>query len=751
MDLHKLSRCWCSNENKEGKIMNTHLKQFQKFLTIFPFIIISSCFSKITSQIKIEAGNLRIQLNKDNGTVENIFYGDKKLPVKEGEALIKIRDVKYDTIFYPLLGKIIKKGDGYELQGIVKQLDIKSKVQFKSRNGNLLLYMDFVNGRRDERGLVILTMLNFTGNDYVWGGGLYEEDKTLEHKFYGNNRYPITTLHDNKNNWGLALAVPPDCPVFYSTHYKDGAFGIEYYLALTPATKSFPNEAKLNALVYAINPKWGFRSGLKNYYSAFPDYYKRRIKEAGLWYNGSMYPFPEDVKFYEATGFHQINTNNYGPFLKEVNSWKKTNQLARVKGVDIFPYTIPGQRQIYDLTDTTLNYISNHEFFETNKIITSKEQYNLAMNLFKNWDTDNIIRFQTAGNANGFRSVKELKEIINNCGIYNSAGDFTVISRTFHSKCITFPLNPNPELFENSDKMTIAKYILDFYIPEFLKAMPDIAGIYFDSMGRWGAYLNYRREHFKYAQYPLSIDLKGNAVIPNVISHYEFLNAARKYLHRRNKLVFSNGVAFTDVKSPDGVNDYDATKGTSRFFIAALCDLATCESGAETSMKNMILYRTYMGKKPYAVVAYQHEPVTEMEKYFKRGLVMDIFTSMAYGHFDSMDVNNAKILHEKYLPLMKMLYKAGWEPINGVSLAGEINGVYCERYGDPLNGKTFFVIYNDSSNIKDISLNLDSGIFHKSPSRAVNLCGSKESFNIINRKIDLRLDPWELKLLQIRH
>ena len=31
--------------------------------------------------------------------------------------------------------------------------------------------------------------------------------------------------------------------------------------------------------------------------------------------------------------------------------------------------------------------------------------------------------------------------------------------------------------------------------------------IYFDTLGRWGKYLNYRREHCAYADYPLTFDI----------------------------------------------------------------------------------------------------------------------------------------------------------------------------------------------------------------------------------------------------
>ncbi len=266
-------------------------------------------------------------------------------------------------------------------------------------------------------------------------------------------------------------------------------------------------------------------------------------------------------------------------------------------------------------------------------------------------------------------------------------------------------------------------------------------------MGRWGQYLNFQRAHFKYESFPLSIDLKGNPLIPNVISHYEFIKKARKILHKQNKYVFANGVHVAAAKLPNGINDYDASEGTSRFFIAALCDVAGCESGANTPLWKMFLYRTFMGKKPYTLLAYQHKGLTGMEKYFKTGLLMDVFTSLSYPYYNSDDSLVARLLHNKYLPLLKVLYHAGWEPETGVT---GLNRVYCERYGTPSKGKTYITIYNDSKNEKKLSLTLDDEIFRGKFYEAVDIFNVKKIYPVLNNKIKLVMQPGELKLLQFK-
>lgn len=697
--------------------------------------------SSVLAQIKIEAGNMEMELNRANGTVEDVRIGGRQIPLKENRALVSVRDIKAGKTFYPLLGKIIRSGNRYMLKGEIKELELSATVRFRVRNGILFLDTEFKNLTRSDRALVIATTLDFSGFGFIWQGELYDKVHPDQNVLYGNNLCPISTLVNHSQKWGVTIAIPPNAPVFYDTHFENGTFGLHYFIAITPLTKNFPNCANLKAMVYSVNPTWGFRSGLQKYYAAFPDYYLPRVKKGGLWFNGHDYPYPSDIAFYQVGAIEKEITDYKGSFAKSIQSWRAHDPLAKIPDppFGIFPYTISGQRQIYGLTDPSLPY-------DKNDVLYSRSDYEKAMSIFDSWNPDTTVEFQDARNANSFNSVKQLKGMILNSGIYDSSGEYTIVARHYTKRTLTFVLNPNPYLLDDSSRITIGKYTLDYYIPEWLKAMPEVAGIYFDSMGRWGKYLNYRRSQFKYAQYPLSVDREGRAVIPNVNSLYDLIKSGKELLHKEDKLVLANGVAMSGAKLPTGVDDYDASRGTSRFFIASLCDVATCESGVRTRMQNMLLYRTFMGRKPYGIVAYHHPSTLEMEKFFKRGLLTDIFTSMSWSSSNPVDMTNAKVLHQRYLPLMRMLYRAGWEPVTGVT---GLSGVYCERYGNPSKGKTFIVVYNPSDSVKNISLTLDKSVFRQHFSKAVNMLGQRTRYQITSGSIDMLLRPGEERVLRV--
>ena len=52
-----------------------------------------------------------------------------------------------------------------------------------------------------------------------------------------------------------------------------------------------------------------------------------------------------------------------------------------------------------------------------------------------------------------------------------------------------------------------------------------------DSFGsNWPAVLDYRPDHFRYAQFPLTFDPAGRLAIHNDIAHYEFARTLREKL-----------------------------------------------------------------------------------------------------------------------------------------------------------------------------------------------------------------------------
>jgi len=252
---------------------------------------------------------------------------------------------------------------------------------------------------------------------------------------------------------------------------------------------------------------------------------------------------------------------------------------------------------------------------------------------------------------------------------------------------VTFIMNPNPDLPGDHTAGGDAMKLIRSWLADY----PAIDGIYIDSLGQnWVGKTNFRREHFKYARHPLTFDKDGNVALHNQLSTCEFLKDLRADLHSRGKLVMANGVYIYNAREPE----YADVTSTGRFFQAALVDAAGAESSSP-STERWEFYRAAMGYKPYLVLKYHWDKPEEVLTTFHQALCYDVFVTNS-NNFDLNYWSNEKgylrdkSLYEWYVPLVRMLSKAGWEPVTHAS--SPTKDVWFERYGR--DGDIYFTLYN---------------------------------------------------------
>jgi hypothetical protein len=420
---------------------------------------------------------------------------------------------------------------------------------------------------------------------------------------------------------------------------------------------------------------------------------------------------------------------------KTPQQWLEMNEIAGARrlGVLLFPYTIVGQRQLFMLPGKELY-----------------DDYAKAMKTFETWTSDVEMPYQNPANANSYNSIAELKEIIRNSGMHEVNGRFVTEARIYTGNTLTFPLNPNPRLFSDNPRKTIAKYALEDYMPRILKIAPEIDGFYIDSMGHWSDFTNYRRDHFAYAKYPLGVDEDGNPVLRNLSSHYEYVEEVRKRMRAMNKYIFLNGVNGGGAER-DGRTDHSASRVTSRFFLAALGDISTTESGTKTTVERMANYRTMSGTKPYAIMAYGGKAGEDelYATYFKRATALGIFPSAGSRLYTAATLQPlSKVLHELYLPLVQKLNEAGWEPVTGVK--GIVPGVLCERFGRVDNGPVYLTLFNDGNEAVNLVLRLNRTLLGSGTAATDLIDGRQLALGVDSGTLNLRLDPAQLRVLRFR-
>jgi len=252
---------------------------------------------------------------------------------------------------------------------------------------------------------------------------------------------------------------------------------------------------------------------------------------------------------------------------------------------------------------------------------------------------------------------------------------------------VTFIMNPNPDLPGEHATGGDAMKRMDSWFKDY----PAIDGVYIDSLGRWwGGKLNFRHDHFKYARYPLTFDREGNVALHNQLSHCEFLDRLRTDIRARGKLVIANGVYLYADKGCEYADIVD----TGRFFAAALVDAAGAESSTP-SKDRWEFYRTCMGYKPYIILKYNWKDADEVRAMFNQAVCYDVFVTNSNNFGLNYWTNpegyaRDKDLYAWYVPLVRTLSKAGWEPVTHATSPTE--GVWFERYGK--DGDVYFTLYN---------------------------------------------------------
>ena len=249
-----------------------------------------------------------------------------------------------------------------------------------------------------------------------------------------------------------------------------------------------------------------------------------------------------------------------------------------------------------------------------------------------------------------------LKKEVESSGCKDPDGRYCLVIRNtpWGENSVTFKMNPNPDLFKNQNRPTVASYALDL-MDRWLKEHPEYDGMFVDSLGRnWPAVLNYRKDHFAYARHPLTFDPQGRVALHNQISHYEYIDALRARMRAAGRLVLANGVyAYKPRVSPAKrvqrqaldktlkeyiersapAEHYRPGARVGRFFCAALLDVASSEAGVRATIQRCQDVRAFMGRKQYAFLNYSWEDGAKVEELVNRSLCYGIFASTSTNFF----------------------------------------------------------------------------------------------------------------------
>lgn len=602
-----------------------------------------------------------------------LLAGDRVRELQVGDHRLDLA-----TAFSGFVARDVAAGSDVYLfdQGKCEPLQLGLRTEWKSRPDCLVVDGVVRDLKGSDRAVSVSFQLPIDAIGWKWGDDI-RRSRTISGKTDFNNPaqvpcgangtlalYPLAALYNA--TVGLAIGIDMDRPAQYRLGYNAGTrqLYVAYDFGLVRETKPESGAASFRFVIFHFDPKEGFRTAFDKYTRIFPAHFHVRSKEQGIWM-----PFTDvsTVEGWEDFGFKYHEGNNNVP-------WDDQH------GILSFRYTEP---------------MTWWMRMEKGVARTASEALRVRSEILR-------------GDNQQQAALARASEI---AAMWDDAGQPALKFRN-EPWCdgAIWSLNPNPHLPAPGQAFNAATIHWNEKVKERLYGAPrkgDLDGEYLDSLeGYVTADLNFRREHFQHTTVPLTFDkatqqpalFKGLAV-------YEFTRWLSEDVHKMGKLMFANGVPY-------------------RFtFLCPWLDVLGTETDwlrqgkySPASDRQMSLWRTMSGQKPYVILMntdYDAFTPDLVERYFQRSLFYGMFPSM-FSHNASENpywrnpkwYNRDRALFKKYIPVIKRVAEAGWQPVTHARLTNP--ELYLERFGPDANGNLYFTILNDSRAEQKAELKIDA-------------------------------------------
>jgi len=486
---------------------------------------------------------------------------------------------------------------------------------------------------------------------------------------------------------GLAFAVPMDPPTLARVGY-DGDFFIEFDVGLSEATAKFPGRADLTFYLYNFDSDWGLRAALKKYYDLFPQFFVKRVTKEGLWLARMPTQFVDRPEDFGIT-FHQVSS-------------VKTNSLHvdNAAGFYTFMYNEPGrvgislpfEEEAADQPPEAEDFLP--EVFAQRGYEKPSAEY--VLRKVQEFADDPT----SSQHASALATLKLASKKPDGTFYIN------VVPRPGVGWRCLFSAATDPEIVLPERNETI----LDRWRRTQLDRMLSLYdgrydGQYIDSSEWMADTVNCRRDHFAYADYPLGFDRRSaTAGINTGVARFEYLKAISDEVHRAGKLMMANGTPmrygfFVSVLDIAGSEVWHSRWSTPPGF-----GQKHRVEGREwvppmdwRSEQAMYCRRSLLYQKPFCFLLKLMSPeetrafgIPRLRILLDWCLFFAVYPSISEGIYE--DPEPYRDLYRKYVPVVRALGTAGWEPVTHARTDNA--DIRVERYGYWSQGTLHFACRN---------------------------------------------------------
>jgi len=611
-----------------------------------------------------------LKLTLRDNTVISLQLDGKELSASSPSGFLA-RDFAADSDIYAFTG------------GACKELGLNLEVDFTPGRDHLAIEGRVTDTTGRDRAVTLLFALPLDATGWQWGddarrsrsiGRSSEFANTINLRCGANGKmslYPLAAVWSKRA--GLALGLDMDHPAQYRLVYHAGTrqFFIAYDFALTKDTARFPGSAGFRFVLYRFDPRWGFRAALQKYYDIFPRHFAKRVTREGVWM-----PFTDIAK---VPGF-----DDFGFAFQE---GAPNVAFDDRHGIASFVYVEPMSHWLAMPRDVPRTYAS-------------------ALSVLN----------QDLAGARG-KDAAEMAAATLTSGIESADGRFLLhLLKAPWCDGGVFSLNPDPDIPTTPERpfnkamvmqQTIAAAFKKNQPKQFTNApAAGLDGVYLDSLEMSSGELNYRREHFRTASVPLVFDREGRPCQLMIFNTWTFERDIAARMRARGKLLFANSVLW-QFAFPAPPLDVLGTEVNWLRHGEYLPD----------SDAVMNFRRALCRQKPYCLLMntdYARFTPELVERYFQRCLFYGVWPDFFDEEAASKDpywasakkwYERDRPLFQKYIPLLRRLTAAGWQPLTHA--ACDNSNILVERFGPEQGGAVFLTLLNDTADTQSGTVTAD--------------------------------------------